>query len=141
MQESLKLTILAPERRLLDREAVRSVTLTGSEGEIEILPGHAAMIGNLETGLFRYQGENGDQGSLGVISTGFFEVNSDEVTVMAETIELQGEIDASRAKQAQQKAETGLREADLDEHRFKKYQLKLQRSLVRQQIASKEHES
>ncbi len=138
MDGTLKLTMLSPERKLLDKTPVEAVTLTGSEGQVQILPGHTAMIGTLETGVFSYQVPGKAEG-VGMISTGFFEVQGDEVTVMAETLELKGEIDPARAKEAQRKAEAALHEADLDEHKFKKYQLKLQRSLVRQQVADKNH--
>lgn len=73
---------------------------------------------------------------MGVISNGFFEVNGDCVMVLAETLELRGEIDVARAKLAQQKAEKALQEAGIDEHRFRKYQLKLQRALLRQHLGS-----
>lgn len=138
MADTLKLSILSPERRLVQSFAVESVTLTTSEGQIQILPGHAAMIGALETGTFHYEAPGKGQ-TLGVISTGFFEVRNDEVTVMAETLELQTEIDMTRARSAQSKAESALQSPELDEHQFRKYQLKLQRSLIRQQVASKEH--
>jgi F-type H+-transporting ATPase subunit epsilon len=134
----LKLTILSPERRLLEKVEVDSVTLPGSEGQIQILPGHVPMVGTLETGVFGFQPSRGG-GSTGFVSTGFFEVKDDNVAVMAETLELQGEIDVERARRAQRGAETALREANLDPHAFKKYQLKLQRSIVRQQLVGKDH--
>ena len=65
---------------------------------------------------------------------GFFEVKNNEVYVMAETLELKGEIDVNRAKKAQQLAEQTLQAAGLDEHHFKKYQLKVQRSIIRQNL-------
>lgn len=130
----MKLTVLTPERRLLDRMNVESVTLPGSEGQIQILEGHAPMLGTLETGVFSYLAGAGKEES-GVISTGFFEVRGDEVSVMAETLELKKEIDVARAKRAQETAQNALQDAALDEHRFKKYQLKLQRSLIRQDLA------
>jgi F-type H+-transporting ATPase subunit epsilon len=132
----LLLTILSPERRLLERAQVEDLTLTGSEGEIQILPGHAPMIGTLETGPFRYRESSGGE-TVGVISSGFFEVKNDEVSLMAETLELRGEIDVNRAKKSQSEAEEMLRQADLDEHSFKKYQLQLERSIIRQQIATR----
>ncbi|CAM6054218.1 unnamed protein product [Sphagnum tenellum] len=138
MTDVLLLSILSPERRLIQNFSVRSVTLPGSEGEIQILPGHAAMIGTLETGTFTYEAETGASVS-GVISSGFFEVAEGKVNVMAETLELKSEIDVSRARKSQELAESTLQEADLDEHKFKKYQLKLQRSLVRQQMARSDH--
>ncbi|HLE00118.1 MAG TPA: ATP synthase F1 subunit epsilon [Bdellovibrionota bacterium] len=130
---SLKLTILSPERKLLESLPVDEITLVGSEGQIEILPGHAAMIGTLETGIFSYRASEGRE-AKGMISSGFFEVRDDVVVVMAETLELQGEIDVERAKRAQKAAEEALGDADLDEQRFRKYQLKLQRALIRQQL-------
>lgn len=137
MTNSLKLHILSPERRLVSDFAVEEVTLPGSEGQIQVLAGHAPMLGTLESGIFSYRTADGSQAS-GFISTGFFEVREDKVTVLAETLELKGEIDLARARAAQQKAESSLQAAELDQNSFKKYQLKLQRSLIRQQLAGRE---
>ena len=137
MSSQLKLSILTPERRLVEGIPVDEVTLTGSEGQVQILPGHAPMIGTLQTGTFHYQAP-GKEAVTGVISAGFFEVKDDNLQVMAETLELRGEINMDRARKAQQLAEETLKAADLDEHQFKKYQLKLQRSLIRQQMAGHE---
>ncbi len=130
---TFNLSILAPERKLLQNEAVESLIITTVEGEIEVLPGHADMISALDTGRFLYRTPKGEK-TVGVISTGFLNVENGSVKVIAETIELAGEIDKNRAKQAQAKAEQMLKEAGLDEHAFKKYQLKLQRSIIRQSI-------
>lgn len=132
---SLVLTLVSPEHKVLENVPVLEVTLTGVEGMIQILPGYAPMIGILETGVFAYKEENGTE-HLGVISSGFFEIKNDHLTVMAETLELKGEIDVERAKRAQQKAEDMLKEANLDEATFKKFQLKLQRAVIRQQVGS-----
>ena len=137
MADTLKLNMLSPERRILDSQTVEYVTLPGSEGEIQILPGHVPMIGTLETGVYSYRTSSGNAGA-GVISSGFFEVLNDELNVLAETLELKSEIDVNRARAAQQKAESALMDADLDEHKFKKYQLKLQRAVIRQQFVDKE---
>jgi F-type H+-transporting ATPase subunit epsilon len=133
--DTLKLTILSPERRLLESVIASSVTLPSSEGQVQVLPGHASMVGTLQTGFFRYTKPDGT-GDQGVISSGFFEVGRGEVSVMAETLELKGEIDVDRARESQRKSEQMLKEADLDEHSFKKYQLKLERSIIRQQVAN-----
>ena len=135
--EKLKLTLLTPERRVFEAVEVSSVTLPTSEGQIQILPGHAAFLGMLNTGAFRFARVSGEQETAGVISSGFFRIVDGLVTVMAETLELRGEIDLARAKVAQSKAEKVLSEETLDEHQFRKYELKLQRALVRQQEASR----
>jgi F-type H+-transporting ATPase subunit epsilon len=134
----MKLTILSPERRLLEGQAVDEVTLVGSEGQFQILDGHAPMVGTLETGEFGYRGTDG-KNTVGFIASGFFEVKNDEVVVTAEALELKSEIDVERARKAQLEAERVLKEADLDPNSFNQYQLKLQRALIRQQVASKDH--
>jgi F-type H+-transporting ATPase subunit epsilon len=117
---------------------VQEVTLPGSEGQIQILEGHAPMIGTLETGIFHYRSVEGNL-HAGMVSEGFFEVKNDTVSVMAEHLELKGEINLEQAKKAQYEAEEALKAADLDEHHFKEYQGKLQRALIRQQLANREH--
>lgn len=134
MADTLKLNILSPERRLLDGFEVAVVTLPGAEGQIQVLPGHVPMVSVLNTGVFTYTLPNGTHES-GFISTGFVEVLNDEVTVLAETLELKGEIDLSRARRAQERAEQELQGASLDEQKFRKYELKLQRAVIRQQFA------
>ena len=131
---TFNLTILAPERILLMAEPVQSLIITTVEGEVQILPGHANLVSVLETGRFVYVQKSGAQ-IVGVISSGFLNVENGAVKVVAETIELPGEIDLSRAKKAQQLSEKMLTDASLSEDSFKKYQLKLQRSIIRQSIA------
>lgn len=131
----LKLTLLSPERKLLEGEIVEEMTIKGSEGEIQIFPGHSPLIGTLETGIFAYKDAAGHR-TRGLISSGFFEVHDDYLTVVAETLELQGEVDVESAKRAQREAEQVLTEADLDEHKFREYQLRLERALVQQQLSS-----
>ena len=65
----LKLSIFTPERKVLEGRSVSSVTLPGTEGQIQILEGHAAMVGALETGVLQYQVE-GQGEARAAISTG-----------------------------------------------------------------------
>src|SRR5579885_684757 len=105
MADTMHLSIYSPERRLLEGATVESVLVTGSEGQVEILPGHAPMVGSLETGMFSYHVPGDPTLHKGVISSGFFEVRDDRVIVLAETLELAGEIDVERARKAQTLAE------------------------------------
>ena len=52
----------------------------------------------------------------GIITSGFFEVTEEGISVVAETLELQGEIDLDRANEPQKQAEEALKAADFDEH-------------------------
>lgn len=134
MAETLNLRIYSPERKLLDGVPVREVTLPGSEGEIQIYPEHARMVGSLETGPFRFTDAKG-QSKVGVISAGFFEIREDEVYVMAETLELSHEIDVSRARQAQESAEEAL-QRELEPGEFDVYETRLRKAVIRQRVAS-----
>lgn len=136
----LKLTVLSPERKVAEAIDVQSVSLTTSEGAIQILPDHADMIGILQVGPFSYALASGEE-KRGVISHGFFEIVHGAVKVIADTLEFAQEIDLPRAKSAQRKAESALldTEADFDPRTLRKYQLKLERALIRQQVAGKPH--
>ena len=137
MNDFLTLQILSPERKLVSGVKVKTLTLPTSEGQIQILPGHAPIMGTVITGVMSYSGaELGTVSGTAAVSTGFFKVVNDAVTVLAETVELSNEIDLGRAKIAAQKAAQTLAEAELDDHKFRKYELKLQRALVRQQLGS-----
>jgi F-type H+-transporting ATPase subunit epsilon len=136
--QSFSLSILAPERRLIQGEAVVSLIVTTADGEIEILPGHANMVALLETGRFVYT-PRGAKPISGVISSGFLNVENSTVKVVAETIELSSEINVDRARKAQIEAQKTLSESSLDEKSFKKYQLKLQRAIIRQNIGGPSH--
>lgn len=136
MSNDLKLTVLSPERKLAQEISVRDVVLFTSEGQVQILPGHAEIIGTLVTGPFAYSRTDG-QVAGGAISTGFFRLMDNQVIVMAETIEFSGEIDFDRARRAQKIAEDMLKDATIEESKFLKYQLKLQRALIRQQVAAR----
>ncbi|NDG85687.1 MAG: ATP synthase F1 subunit epsilon [Proteobacteria bacterium] len=131
--ESFKLSVFAPERRLTQDEEVSSFVLTTASGEIEILAGHANMVSALDTGKFVYT-PTGKTPVRGVISSGFVNVENGNVKVIAETLELAHEIDISRARAAQEKAEKMLSDASLEQGSFRKYQLKLQRALIRQSV-------
>lgn len=130
----MKLSVYSPERKVFVSADCAEATLPTSEGEVQVLPGHAAFVGTLETGRFLFRMQDGSLVS-GVVSSGFYEISGEKLTVIAETLEFPNEIDMARAKKAQIEAEKQLSGAMLEPHQFNKYQLKLQRALIRQQMA------
>lgn len=131
----LTLEVVTPIRRVVSPLKVKSVTVPGIQGEMTILPGHARLVSTLDTGVLRYETESGQQMSA-ALSNGFLEVRNDKVSVLADTLELATEINLERARRAQAKAEDRLKEKELEPDQFRKYQLKLQRALVRQSLAA-----
>jgi F-type H+-transporting ATPase subunit epsilon len=110
----LTLQIITPERVLIEEEGVASVTLTGIEGEMTILPSHAALMTELRPGPLYFR-RGGDEVDV-ALSGGFMEVRDDKVVVLADTAERSDEIDLARAEEARQRAQNQLasREGDMD---------------------------
>ena len=132
MAEQLQLDVVTPERRVLS-EQVNSVTVPGRGGEMGILPGHAPLISELQTGVLSYN-EDGTTFQLHV-SGGFIEVNDDHVSVLAEIAERPEEIDAARARMVREQTEKQLSSWSGTEEDFERARAKLERSMVRLQLA------
>jgi F-type H+-transporting ATPase subunit epsilon len=132
MADQLQLEVVTPERRLLS-EQVNSVTVPGRGGELGILPGHAALISELQSGVLSYD-EDGTTFQMHV-SGGFVEVNNDHVSVLAEIAERPEEIDADRARRAREIAEKRLSGQSGNEIDIDRAQAKLRRNLTRLQLA------
>ena len=115
-------------------EAVDTVTVPGLDGELGILPGHTPLISQLQTGVLSYT-QGGTTHRLHV-SGGFVEVNDDRVSVLAEVAEHPEEIDAARARMAREHAEKTLSTWSGTEEDFEKARAKLERSVVRLQLAT-----
>ena len=133
MAEQLQLEVVTPERKVLS-EPVNSVTVPGRNGEMQILPGHAALISELKTGVLSYTAD-GATHELHV-SGGFVEVSDDRVSILAEIAERPEEIDAARARLARDHTEKQLSAWSGTEEDFEKARVKLERSIVRLQLAS-----
>lgn len=133
MADQLQLEVVTPERRVLS-ESVNSVTVPGRGGEMQILPGHAALISELQTGVLTYN-QDGTNFQLHV-SGGFVEVSDDHISVLAEVAERPEEIDAARARLACEHTEKQLGSWSGTEEDFEMAQAKLERSMVRLQLAS-----
>jgi F-type H+-transporting ATPase subunit epsilon len=102
MPDIIELEIATPERQLV-REEVTEVQLPGKSGYMGILPGHAALLGELGTGFLSYM-VGGRKRYLSV-QGGFVEVLADHVRVLANSAERAEEIDVERAKDDLKKAQ------------------------------------
>lgn len=128
----LEIDIVTPTRRLVVGAHTPAALLPGERGQLKILPGHAELLTTMSPGILSFA-EDGVEKKFAV-SYGFAEVRNDKITVLAETAEPAEEVDVERAKTAQTKAEESLK-GNLSEADFKKYQFKVQRALIRQQVS------
>ena len=105
MADTLKLTVVSPERALVDAEA-DEVQLPGLNGYFGVLPGHAALFSELEIGRLSYTLQ-GRTESLAVAG-GFVEVLDNQVRVLATIAEARPEIDVARARDSLKRAQERL---------------------------------
>lgn len=133
MADKLNLEIITPERRVL-REEVEEVTVPGLEGELGILPQHTPLISQLQTGVLTYR--QGTEKRQIHVSGGFVEVRPDQVAILSDVAERPEEIDLERARRARERAEKRLAGSNEDAD-FRREELRLQRAMIRIQLASK----
>jgi F-type H+-transporting ATPase subunit epsilon len=99
----LHVTIVTQEGPLFEEQAADSVILPGTEGEMGILPRHAAMLTTLGFGELRVR-KGGAEESFAVFG-GVAEVRPDRVLVLADTAESSYEIDDQKIREAREGAE------------------------------------
>ena len=104
----LTVEIITAERSVATEEADMVIAPT-TEGQIGILPRHAALLTRLAPGVMVLK-KDGSEQSLAV-SGGFLEVNRNHILVLADAAEREDEIDEERANQARARAENALRNA------------------------------
>ncbi|MHB8799076.1 MAG: ATP synthase F1 subunit epsilon [Thermoanaerobaculia bacterium] len=92
----LTLTVVTPERSVVERVACDSVSLPGELGELGILPGHTPLVSLLAVGRVTWT-DAGRKTSVAVRG-GFAEVADDSVRVLADLAAERDAIDADAAR-------------------------------------------
>ena len=132
-KKKISLKIVTPTKTTLDTN-VDMVVMRAMDGELAALYGHEPLATVLSEGVLRYYNDE----KIGHIALfgGVAEISKEEVIVLADVAETPEEIDAARAKLAQERAERHLAEkrAELDEQRAK---VALRKALVRQELTGK----
>lgn len=106
--------VVTAERELYSGEA-DVVIAPGSEGQLGILPRHAALLTTLKVGELLVKLSGAEEPFF--VSGGFLEVSNNSVTVLAETAEHAEEIDQARAEAARRRAQELLAQAQSDTER------------------------
>ena len=128
----LSVEVVTGERVVYAAQEVDMVVAPGADGQLGILPRHAALFTLLAEGEMRIK-KGGSEQSL-VVFGGFLEVANNRVLVLADTAERSEEIDVERAETARQRAQSRIvdRSAQWDATRAA---IALQRSNVRLRVA------
>ena len=112
MAATLKLEIVTPEAKVFSDD-VDMVTLTGTEGEMGILPQHMPLMTQLVAGEIIAQ-KGRDTISI-CVGDGFVQVTGDRVAVLTDMAINADNIDEAKAKEALRRAEARLAEKISDE--------------------------
>ncbi len=99
--------IITPLRTALDAEVV-SVKLPATEGEMEVLPGHADIIASVANGELNYRVPGEAAKSL-FVGGGFLQVEGDKVLLVTDTALEAAEIDTDTVQKALDRAQAALR--------------------------------
>src|SRR6266700_7660348 len=105
---TMHVEVVTAEHELYSGEA-DMVIAPGSEGELGILPRHAALLTTLKSGELLIKLSGAEEPFF--VSGGFLEVSDNKVTVLAESAEYAEEIDQARAEAARRRAQEHLAQA------------------------------
>ncbi len=109
MADKFKLQVIAPENIVFSGE-VNEVYAPGFLGEFGIRPGHAPYLVALKVGKLKVHVDS--KWTYAALNSGFAEVDYDSMRILADTCELQSDIDVERARRAKTRAEESLKKLD-----------------------------
>ena len=79
-EEKLNLEVVSPEKLIMSK-SVDMVTVSGTEGDFGVLPGHTALVSSIRPGLLQIEADKDVE--IFFISGGFIEVIEDKVSILA----------------------------------------------------------
>ena len=96
----MTLTVVTPEKKILDSLAVKEILLPGEKGEMGILPGHAPLVSALGSGVLKYLLPKEQAFREIALSWGYVEVQPEKVIALAESAETKNALDRDKARRA-----------------------------------------
>ena len=112
MAGTFKFELVSPERVLLAGDASEAV-LPGSEGQMTIFAGHAPVVTTLRPGVITVSIDGNAKRIF--VKSGFAEIDSERVTVLAEVAYEASELDANKLADELKAAEADLANAKDDD--------------------------
>lgn len=122
------LNLVTPERKLVTNEAVAEVIVPGEAGEMDILPGHAPLVGTLGVGVLKYRLKDATTFTPVVVAWGYISVHPEGISILAETAESVEELDRKAAEEAARKARENLVDPYMEMDQIEKFQKDLRRA-------------
>jgi F-type H+-transporting ATPase subunit epsilon len=137
----LQLSIVTADRTVLERDDVTILVVPGSDGQLTLLPSHAALMVSLGLGEMLAYTPDGVEPIA--IHGGFLQIANDEVSVLADAAEHADDISEDRADSARQRAEERMAGSSqaVGEGQFDllRAQLSIQRAMLRLRVRRRKH--
>lgn len=108
MEQGFHLTVLTPERAVLEEE-VYSLVAPGSAGYLGVMRNHAPLITTLVPGKLTVK-DLETKPQVYAVGAGFLEISRNRVTILVETLEPVEEIDLAQAMATREWAEMHLKQ-------------------------------
>jgi F-type H+-transporting ATPase subunit epsilon len=124
----IALAIVTPEKEALALTC-DEVIAPGVNGEIGLLPGHVPLITALRPGVLTVI--HGGRKSYYAVSSGFAEVDADQVTVLTAACEPADQIDVERARKALSDAEGKLEKLGPEDPGYDAARFQIERARAR----------
>jgi len=134
---TMHVEIVTAERKLYSGEA-DAVQAPGSEGQLGILPRHAALLTTLAPGALSIRLVGAEETVF--VSGGFLEVSHNNITVLADAAEHAEDIDQARAEEARRRAQERLAQTQSNVERAQ-LEAELQRAIIRLRVVETAHRS
>ena len=111
---TVNLNVVSAEESLFSG-SIKSLQITGSEGELGIMPGHAPLLTSLKPGMALITKQDGSEEVI-YLSGGMLEVQPNNVIVLADIATRAADLDEQAALEAKQRAEDNMNAhgADVD---------------------------
>jgi len=109
---TVNLNVVSAEESLFTG-SIKSLQITGSEGELGIMPGHAPLLTSLKPGMARIVTAE-DKEEILYLSGGMLEVQPNNVTVLADVATRVDDLDEQAALEAKQRAESHMNDHGSD---------------------------
>ena len=94
-EQKLNLEVVSPEKLIMSK-LVDMVSISGTEGDFGVLPGHTALVSSIRPGLLQI--EVGKNVEKFFISGGFIEVIEDKVSILATDVITSNDINISECE-------------------------------------------
>jgi F-type H+-transporting ATPase subunit epsilon len=103
---TVNLNVVSAEEELYSG-SIESLQITGSEGELGIMPGHTPLLTSLKPGMARIVKQDGVEEII-YLSGGMLEVQPNNITVLADVAIRATDLDEQKALEAKERAEKHL---------------------------------